>query len=108
MQPPTSTLTKNTDLACCNVATSTNEAVAQQFGTAAVVWHFTIPARCLQQVRDIRKISHYASEEEIMMVPYTAVRIEHKRARPDGGETIHATVLRDARGEAENLPTTLA
>jgi len=89
------------------VATSTNEAVAGAFGAGCVFWHFTIPARCLQ-VRDIRTISHYAAEEEIMMVPYTAVRIEHKQPRPGGGETIYATVLRDARGEAENLRTILA
>ena len=81
--------------------------IGQTFWVGCVFWHFTIEPGCLQ-ARDIRALSRYASEEEITMVPHTALRIEHKRPRSGSGETIHATVLRDAYNQSEDVPTILA
>jgi hypothetical protein len=99
------------------VATSTNKAVTAdlqgwQAGEAGfapkVKWVFTIPARC-RQVMDISSVSAYGNEDEVTMVPYTAIRVDSKD--PDvaaGRTTIHATVLRDAFEVSEALPTILA
>ena len=97
------------------VATSRTEAaLAQVAGWQAgetgaapgVRWVFTIPAGCLQ-VDDLRSVSAYASEDEVLMIPYTAVRVDRNVAIP-GGTTIYATVLRDAYIAPEDLPTILA
>ena len=60
-----------------------------------------------RQVRDIRAVSRFGNEDEVTMVPYTAIRVDDKRT--DGrGTIISATVLKDAYGESEGLPTILA
>eukprot|EP01046_Picozoa_sp_COSAG06_P106371 COSAG06_NODE_52647_length_304_cov_1.014634_1_plen_58_part_10 len=51
------------------VATSTTGAVAKRF-SEGVMWQFTIPGGCLQ-VKDIRSVSVYAPENEVLFVPYT-------------------------------------
>lgn len=97
------------------VATSRTEAAlaqvegwqAGEIGAApAVRWVFAIPAGC-RQVDDLRAVSAYALEDEVLMVPYTAVRVDRNVAIP-GGTTIYATVLRDAYIAPEDLPTILA
>ena len=97
------------------VATSTNKAVTAdlqgwQAGEAGfapkVTWVFTIPARC-RQVMDISSVSAYGNEDEVTMVPYTAIKVDRK-AVAAGRTTIHATVLRDAFEVSEALPTILA
>jgi hypothetical protein len=89
------------------VATSTNRMVAETFsGEGMVMWQFTIPAGCLQ-VKDIRTVSVYAPENEVLFVPYTVVRIDHKEVA-SVGTTLHARVLRDAKRQLESQQTILA
>ncbi len=72
-----------------------------------VEWEFTIPAGCWQ-VRDISSASVYDKEDEVTMVPYTAVRIVNILEHLDGKMTIYADVLCDASRESEALATILA
>ena len=98
------------------VATSTRREAIQQLAEwqggetgfrPKVSWVFTVPAGC-QQVRDIRSVSRFGhDEDEVTMVPYTAVRIDRKESSRQG-TTIYATVLRDSSLESEALPTILA
>ena len=53
---------------------------------------------------DIRSVSKYMSEDEVLFVPYTAVKIDHKDLNVDGC-VIHASVVRDARNVVETCPT---
>lgn len=97
------------------VATSTTEAAVEQMRAwqagevgfePKVRWVFTVPAGCLQ-VCDLRSVSGYPNENEVTMVPYTAIRIDDKRSDAQG-TTISATVLRDAYAVSEALMTILA
>jgi hypothetical protein len=71
-----------------------------------VKWRFTIPSGCLQ-VKDIRIVSQYGNEDEVLIVPYTAVSIDEK-VQDSTGRTIYATVLRDSMTAPLDLATILA
>lgn len=70
-------------------------------------WNFTIPKGCWQVTR-IKGVSLHKDEHELLMVPYSAVRVRSKRVDETGLIVINADVLDDCHDESETLRTIVA
>jgi hypothetical protein len=73
-------------------------------------WVFKIPAGC-KQAAHIRDISRHESEDEVVLVPYTAIKLNEIQLSQDPTNkiaTIYADVLVDSYLEPLDLPTIVA
>eukprot|EP01059_Diplonema_ambulator_P016805 TRINITY_DN28784_c0_g1_i1.p1 TRINITY_DN28784_c0_g1~~TRINITY_DN28784_c0_g1_i1.p1 ORF type:complete len:245 (+),score=45.83 TRINITY_DN28784_c0_g1_i1:179-913(+) len=86
--------------------------ISLSVGSMFVRWVFEVPEGCVQ-CADISTCSQYPDENEVLIVPYSAVYIERKEeadtdTNPDGKlVTIYARVLPDSREIDHALPVTL-
>ena len=86
-------------------ATSTKRAIITDLkrNSGKYLWRFVIPKGCMQNC-SISALSNYKNEGEVLLVPYTAIRVTKIQTEPSG-VWIHAEVLADSKAHALDLKT---
>lgn len=92
-------------------ATSKSSDIGETLGrnSGEYMWRLTIPKGCMQNC-SIAALSSYENEDEVLLVPYTAIRvarITRVLASPKPFTRIHAEVLVDSKSEDDGLETIL-
>lgn len=89
--------------AAAAAATATTDTEGHSFQ-----WEISIPKGCWQ-ARRIQNVSVHEDEHEVLIVPWSAVRIKQKQLDADRRvTTIFADLLEDASEEPADLPTIVA
>jgi len=74
-------------------------------GESDVRWEFEVPTGCFQ-VSEVQHLSAFPGEKEVLVVPYSGLRIISKVA--SGGKvTVRAAISRDSRNTSLEVPTIL-